>query len=260
MHELICSTAYELLDDDAKRMVDEIMSRSNLASEFNDIASGCIWADNVRRTTHPDTYEYHYINVPESEQFDNKQDCTAHDRVIQAIQRYALSINNPNVKTRDKKEALLFLGHFVGDLHQPLHVGNVEDKGGNTITVFTFLTDRTANTTLHGVWDSKVGKKAKLHYGNAKQTLITKIGQLDTTSWETTNPVAWAQESFDHARNSAYQLPDGTIVVNGTHLTDAYYDKAKFIIVEQVMKAAVRLAHLIELAKKNQLDYTRFLE
>lgn len=257
VHKLVCSAAYDLSAPATQEFIDDLMAASNVDRDA-DFPEGCVWADDVRKTTHQETYEYHYINVPAAETIDLSRDCAAHDCVTTAIERYALNLNDPNVKTRNRKEALLFLGHFVADIHQPLHVGNAEDLGGNTIEVFTSETDQTANTKLHAVWDGGIPTKARLGRLDSKQTLLDKIAEENRDDWRTNDVDAWANESFMIARSLAYQLPNGELVQDGTRLTVDYYDQAKPVVYEQAMKAAVRLAFLMDMAVAGELTHSFF--
>lgn len=259
VHELICNVAYDLLPTASQDFVDKTMDESNFASAsgYSNFGEACVWPDAVRNSDFPATKEYHYINVPEAEVFDVSRDCAAADCVTQAVRRYVVYLNEyrspPSHKKKNRKQALLFLGHFVGDMHQPLHVGNAEDIGGNAITVFTSETDQNANTKLHAVWDSNIGKKLKLHHNNARANMLTEINSQNRDAWRTLEIDNWANEAFQLARSTAYQFPNGDKIVNDSRLNNAYYDAAKPPLKVQVMKAAVRLAFLIDLAAQGNI-------
>ena len=118
--------------------------------------------------------------------------------------------------------ALRFLTHFVGDLHQPLHVGFVEDLGGNRLKVrWNTGTTILTNVALHRVWDSDILNRA----GITSQTqdgpeLNMQITPAEVTQWQNFDLTAWAEESFDLARTRAYTKPDGNAVAENDLLSD----------------------------------------
>ncbi len=255
-HRLICNAAYELSQAETKRFIDDLIRRGDRVKVDN-FAEGCTWPDDVRKTTHRETDEYHYINVPKGRSFDPKRDCGAFDCVTQAIQRYALNLNDPTVKTTSRKEALFFLGHFVADIHQPLHVGNREDKGGNTIRVFARQGDE-KTTSLHWLWDKHVPAYAGLKAKKAQQNLLADIAKIDTEAWQTLSPNAWAKESFEFARTYAYVMPNGEEVKTNMLINDAYYQRAAPIISLRFQQAVVRLAMLLDRAAQGKLSVEDF--
>jgi hypothetical protein len=180
-HRLICATAYELTAPNTKVFIDTLVKTKGVAKS-DDFVDGCTWPDVVRKTTHRETHEYHYMNVPKGFAFDHRRDCAAYDCVTQAIQRYALNLADSDVSLRNKKEALFFLGHFVADIHQPLHVGHSEDRGGNTINVFRSLRHKKADINLHSLWDKDVPYKAGLGRSFSHTILLDKIGKQDRKS------------------------------------------------------------------------------
>ncbi len=103
------------------------------------------------------TYDWikplHYINVPRgADHVDLARDCPGGQCVAGAIIKYRDMLKDPQATPEDKLLALRLLVHFVEDLHQPMHVGYADDKGGNMIT----LTLLGKPTNLHAVWDSGI--------------------------------------------------------------------------------------------------------
>jgi hypothetical protein len=274
-HRIICQIAFERLTPAAKTLVSNIFADrtevkdpfANCSSCVNDkldgrfmtFQEGCIWADESRTDTFKDTYEYHYINVPQaSSTLDLTRDCAALDCAVVAIQRNARYVALPPSSSSREKErrylALRFLGHFVGDLHQPLHVGNAEDLGGNLIDVKWDTGTTQVNRTLHGVWDTDILKRAGLtDEATDGHALNTEITAAELTAWQTFDVAGWAQESLTHAHNRGYVQANGSPIVDGSVLSDDYFDLAKPIVVERLKQAGVRLAHLINSAAAGTL-------
>src|SRR4030095_4434754 len=143
--------------------------------------------------------------------------------------------------------ALKFLVHFIGDLHQPLHCADRNgDKGGNTRLVF-FL-DRKKAISLHAVWDTFIlpqskGKRSVAEYG---AELNGRITSKQAKAWAKGTPVDWAMESWRLARDVAYaDVPaDG----DPPKLGEDYVARAQPVVDEQIQKARVRVAGALNLA------------
>ena len=198
-------------------------------------------------------YEYHFINVPTAaSELSLARDCAALDCALVAIQRYAQYLARTPEGDREKgrqAEALRFLGHFVGDLHQPLHVSNAEDRGGNSIAVTWFGHP----TNLHKVWDGLIAERGGLTIQDDAIALVAGITDAERQLWATFDVVGWARESFQRARQVAYVQPDGTHVIHGTPLDESYFAWALPVVREQLKKAGVRLALLINAAADGTL-------
>ncbi|MDH5738622.1 MAG: S1/P1 nuclease, partial [Gammaproteobacteria bacterium] len=154
------------------------------------------------------------------------------------IQRSLSYLSRPAEGKRDKirqAAALRFIGHFIGDLHQPLHVSREIDKGGNFINV-TFFGEQ---TNLHRIWDSHLPDKSGLKYPDSLE-IISAQPFADTKI----DIIGWANESWILAKNQAY-LSAGTPIENKTLLGERYLAASKPIIYEQIIKAGNRLALVV---------------
>jgi len=250
-HRLICAMAEAKLTLEAKAMLSETLRMGefldNNADE--DFAEACLWPDKARHTTHKGSYEEHFINVPRSaDTVDLARDCEALNCVATAIQKNLVYLSRDAQGKREKARkaaALRFLAHFVGDLHQPLHVGNGEDWGGNKIKVNWY--GKKAN--LHGIWDYEILTKAGITYPDSLEYL-QKIVPEDNES----NMLAWIRTSFHLARNIAYKDTEGDLIVSGDTLGDTYFLRAKPIVISQISLASRRLAYLLNELAAGTLD------
>ena len=250
-HRLICAMAEAKLTPEAKSMLSETLRMGkfldNNADE--DFPEACLWPDKARHTTHKGSYEEHFINVPKSEDsVDLARDCAALNCVATAIQRNLVYLSRDAQGKREKARkaaALRFLAHFVGDLHQPLHVGNGEDWGGNKIGVNWY--GKKAN--LHGIWDYEILKKAGITYPDSLEYL-QEIKPEDSTS----DVLAWIRTSFRLARNNAYKDTEGNLIASGDTLSDAYFERAKPIVMSQISLSSSRLAYLLNELAAGTLD------
>jgi len=250
-HRLICAMAEAKLTPEAKSMLSETLRMGkfldNNADE--DFPEACLWPDKARHTTHKGSYEEHFINVPKSEDsVDLARDCAALNCVATAIQRNLVYLSRDAQGKREKARkaaALRFLAHFVGDLHQPLHVGNGEDWGGNKIRVNWY--GKKAN--LHGIWDYEILKKAGITYPDSLEYL-QEIKPEDSSS----DVLAWIRTSFRLARDNAYKDTEGNLIASGDTLGDAYFERAKPIVMSQISLSSSRLAYLLNELAAGTLD------
>ena len=100
------------------------------------LADASVWADNIRQYRH-DADPLHYVNVPlAAAEYDSLRDCPNGRCIVAAIAADRRVLANPAASPLDRAEALRFLIHFLGDLHQPLHTTDDGDRGGNLRPVY----------------------------------------------------------------------------------------------------------------------------
>jgi len=118
---------------------------------------------------------WHYVNIGDDETYETAQKNPEGD-VVEAIQRLTGVLRDSQATPQDKVVAVKFLVHFVGDIHQPLHVGRHDDQGGNTIQVQWFG----APSNLHKVWDEQLIEAQKLSFSEfaASHSIGFSGGQL----------------------------------------------------------------------------------
>ena len=167
------------------------------------------------------------------------------------MRHYALVLQDRSRGKAERAEALRFLGHFVGDLHQPLHAGRLEDRGGNSIAVhLPESADCAANElSLHSVWDTTLLCDAGLTWPESVPELNSGVSSEQEASWKDFDVLEWTNESYRLAEEFAYQLPR-----NG-EIDAAYYDRALLLSKTQLQRAGVRLALLINAAAVGSLNF-----
>ncbi|MBT9189731.1 S1/P1 nuclease [Zobellia russellii] len=112
---------------------------------------------------------WHYVNIPQGKNYSDIEP-SEHGDLIVGINKCIEIIKDYNSKKEDKVFYLKMLVHLIGDLHQPMHVGRYEDKGGNDIQLQWFNT----GTNLHRVWDSNMIND----YGMSYTELASSLPQL----------------------------------------------------------------------------------
>src|SRR5262245_53815324 len=143
-HRLVARIAEAQLTETTRAQVAAILGPNRT------LVSIATWADDVRRQRAA-TAPWHYINIPITEAHLNmSRDCPGNDCVVAKISQLQKALQDPATVPEARAEALMFLVHFIGDIHQPLHCGDNHDHGGNEVQVE--LAGRPMN--LHSAWDS----------------------------------------------------------------------------------------------------------
>ena len=226
-HRVVARIAQRRLTPAAAAALRDILSGQ-------DIADASLWADQVRGQRR-DTGPLHYVNIPlEATAYDSATQCPE-GCIISAIAADRRILADPAAGPIERAEALRFLIHLIGDLHQPLHVSNNEDKGGNQTEVQFF--GRGSN--LHKVWDGQLIEQLTTDPNQYLEHLTQQMGSLDLAAFEQGTVVDWAMEGHRIAVESAYRIP------RNRHLSDTY-EQANLPIVDlAIIKAGVRLAKLL---------------
>lgn len=249
-HVTICEIAWQRLTPAAKRMVLRIRAEARIEGTF---AGSCAWPDEARSSTHRSTYEYHYVNAPsDAPGLDLARDCPAYDCVLVAIRRYASYVAAEAASERERtrrSEALAFLGHFVGDLHQPLHV-YAPDRGGNDLDV-TWFGER---TNLHRVWDHHALERAGIGGMGDGRRLAREIEPSAVAAWGPIDVLGWADESLRLARERAYSDVPGH-----RRLDEDYFRSVEPAIRLRLQQAGARLASLLDALATGSLDPSALL-
>jgi hypothetical protein len=200
------------------------------------------WADEVRPKMR-ETAPWHYVDIPiGSAGFDASRDCPHDDCVVAQIERDEAIISDPRFPRDAQAEALKFLIHFVGDLHQPLHASDNHDRGGNSVRVVL----RGASENLHRVWDTDVVEALGTDPNAVASDLEARITLTQRDAWSKGSTVDWANDSFGVASREIYaKLPATSDTIN---LADNYAAGESDVVRMQLEKAGVRLGALLNRA------------
>lgn len=200
-----------------------------------DLSKLSTWPDEIRSDPKMTfTAPWHFASIPTGKTyFDQKR--SKDGDVIEALYRFEDILRNPKATAADKLDALRFLVHFTGDLHQPLHVGLAEDRGGNSIRVKWFKTE----TNLHTVWDEELIDFEKLSF-TEYSNYLNHYSKEELAGWNKGTYIDWAQESQD-LRPKVYDL--GTSEV--PNLSYEYNYKVKPVIEMRLKQAGLRLAFVL---------------
>ncbi len=240
-HRLVCGIAESYLTTKGKSFLKKVSARGQyLKGGELSFPESCVWPDEVKYSSRKDTYDYHFLNVdPGALDVDLSRDCPGLSCLPVGIQR---SLNYLQLTPGSKREkgrqaaALRYLGHYIGDLHQPLHISHQQDWGGNKIKVLWFGKE----TNLHSVWDSKILDRIGLNHPRSIGFMLAKEvdpGEIDI--------MRWVHESLVKARHDAYRHRDGSMIKMGDSLADQYFSTNKPIVIQQLVLAGRRLAMII---------------
>jgi nuclease S1 len=194
-----------------------------------------LWPDKAGRQT-PDMDLYHFINFPkDANSYDQERDCKLRNCVIEAIAWYIQVLRSPDAPRNEKRTALRFVAHLVGDIHQPLHAAFVEDRGGNTVEVR--FNGRKEN--LHSLWDTALLELERGTPAEIAARIQAALRDNEVNRWEQGTAADWALESLAIVRTPVYRFPaSGEINVT-------YVQSARAVIRTRLTQAGARLALLL---------------
>ncbi len=260
-HRIVCAIALNLLDPDDKVEVDRLTATYETPDgwSYRYFTSACVFADTARRNARNERpgwnhfAEYaawHFLNLPRSRHDIHASDCGG-DCVLHGIEHHLARFRDAGLRDGARAEALFFLAHWIGDVHQPLHVSYADDLGGNRTPVtgaYYEPIDR-----LHGVWDTGIIRKARGTTGWWAYALDLEgdIAPADRALWLETDPSDWAQQSYDMTTRDEVDYcrwSEGSCrrEFHERRLDGSYQALFVDAVVERLQQAGVRLAALIE--------------
>lgn len=134
---------------------------------------------------------WHYVTVDDDKTYRDMGPPEQGD-AITALDKYSKTLKDRSQSLEDRKLALIFIVHLVGDLHQPMHAGNGTDRGGNLVEMVFF--DEVTNR--HKVWDEGIIDFEELSYTELSNWLNRKITPAQKETWKELDPIVWAEESI----------------------------------------------------------------
>ncbi|MEM7087882.1 MAG: S1/P1 nuclease [Bacteroidota bacterium] len=226
-HRVTGEVAEKHLNKKARRAIDKLLGGQSLA--FVSTYADEIRSDDAYRSYGP----WHYVNFPFDKTYDTHPKSEKGD-LIMAI-KTCVSVLKSDTSTKEEKVFhLKLLVHFVGDLHQPLHVGKAADKGANDFQVEWF----NEGTNLHSVWDTKMIESYNMAYSElAANTARLSDGQLQLI--KSGDVHSWMAES----RALCLDIYANTKI--GEKLSYRYMYKYVDVARSQMQKGGIRLAVLL---------------
>jgi len=225
-HRIVGNVAYQHLTPKAKKNIQAVLKHEhlNMIGTYMDF----IRADKSKDFMSP----WHYCTIPDGKTYEEAGTPDKGD-VVSAIERIVSELKSKDFTYETELENLKYLVHLMGDIHQPLHVGNGEDKGGNDVKV-DFMWEK---SNLHRVWDSGLIDHQQLSFSEYTRW-INHTSKDDVEKWQSEGVMVWLDEAVSY-REAIYDIPE-----NGKLSWDYNYTHIATVN-ERLLKAGVRLAGIL---------------
>lgn len=262
-HHLVIRLAEKRLTPAARQRIQEILEDEPEADDCGDTSTlgmmlcGGMWPDSSRFNTHKKTYNWHFVDIsldhtdyseardcePDNQQSKGKCGLFGLDRALGIVKG---EISDPKI---NRSQALMFILHVVGDLHQPLHTV-LEGGGGNShkVVYFDILTD------MHKVWDTKIIESHLIRKGwgvpEYADVLAQRIETEGASTFAEDDRERWVLQAHEAAIGVAYgrRPSQKTAEVNGRKyysLRTTYFNHGIKSVETQLKRGGVRLADLL---------------
>jgi len=232
-HRVVAEIAQRHLTRHARKELKKLIGDQQLAYWAN-------WPDFIKSDT-TGTWKkasmWHYIDLPghlSKEQFVSKLKALHGENLYTQIAAMEAQLKDKSQPKEQREIALRFLIHFLGDLHQPLHVGRDEDQGGNKIKVTWFG----RSTNLHAVWDEALVDFQQYSY-TEYATVLNVASKTQENAWVNSPMADWFYESHELADKVYDNTPDGS------KLSFAYNYRFVNELNEELTKGGLRLAKIL---------------
>ncbi|MFO0333182.1 MAG: S1/P1 nuclease [Bacteroidota bacterium] len=217
--------AERYLNSKAKKKIKRLLGQQSLAMVST-------WMDEIRSdSTYNYTADWHWVTIETGKTYEESPKNPNGD-VIMTLERLISELKSGKLDEKKQAEYLKMIVHLVGDIHQPLHVGCCDDRGGNSVRVKWARND----SNLHSVWDSNMSDETKLSYTE----LANALGQPDkatVAAWQKASVRDWANESMGY-RKQVYAIGDG-------NLGYKYSFKNLDTVEHRLLQAGIRLAGIL---------------
>ncbi|CAF3413514.1 unnamed protein product [Rotaria socialis] len=232
---------------------------------FGNLTAVASWADDIihDNSNHFDyinwqwTRALHYIDMPDWNcNYDPQRDCKNDICVDGALRNYSQRLIAADLDHIQHKEALMFLVHFAGDVHQPLHVSFAGDLGGNRVKGFFMNNSR--ETNLHSLWDSglihwRISHEFQSNFDLYYEYLYTLM-RNQTPTIHNDDFKQWIIESATLVCQQVY-FDETNVTMNASaifHLGNIYYMKNIPVVEQRIIRGGQRLGSLLNRLAANR--------
>ena len=220
-HRIVGKIAENYLTKNAKTQIKKLMGHHDLSRMSN-------WADEIKSDpAWKKANDWHWCTIPDGEVYEKDKHS---GKAVEKVNEFILTLKNKKSTKEEKQIALRFLVHLVGDLHQPMHVGNGSDRGGNDVKLKWF----NESTNLHSIWDSKLIDLQELSYSEYVDYLLLNEDRGKIRKWQGDNIITYIHESRD-LRGQCYNY-------SGDNLKWEYFYKHKKLLEKRLLQGGVRLS------------------
>lgn len=226
-HRVVGEVASKYLKSRTRRVVTELLDGQSLATVSN-------YADEIKADRRFKRFSpWHYVNFPPDKSYTEVAPSLNGD-VVQGIGKCIQILKDKGHSRADRVFYLKMLIHLVGDLHQPMHIGRKEDRGGNDIQVQWF--GRGSN--LHKVWDTEMINDSGMSYSELAKSLPGK-SRREIRAIQKGSLYDWVEETQEITNKLYASVKAGEKL--GYAYGDAYWDTVE----EQLQRAGLRLAGIL---------------
>lgn len=206
----------------------------------------CNWPDIVRdQDQYSPTRPFHYVNLPRgASEYRPQRDCADGRCVTEKIKYFAARLDQEALTTSERSKAFNWLCHLVGDLHQPLHTGFADDRGGNDVTV----NFHGSSMRLHQLWDTGIIRHRHNNWQKFTRELqaLQSPNQRHNEHWNLQEVTAWTNES--------HHLVIGDKVYPSTsRINKKFEHEADRLIQQRLIVAGSRLAKILTAISTGQV-------
>lgn len=225
-HYVTGEVADQHLNEESRERVYEILGNSS-------IPLAAVWMDDIRSDSHYDyTRTWHWATIPDGMTYEEAEQEEDGD-IIWALETLIEELKQGGLTEKEEKDKLRLVIHMIGDIHQPLHVGTGEDRGGNQ-TRLQWMGD---NSNLHRVWDSEIINSIQMSYSELAWEINT-VSDEEIAEWQNSTVRDWAYESVSY-RDRVYDLPDDM------RIGYEYRYKNRELVFQRMLQAGVRIAGVL---------------
>ena len=261
-HRVVARVAAAHLTPAARVRIARILSVPDTPEAVTEaLAQASTWADDTKNENH--TGEWHYIDLAlQDTRADFSARCEAGNCITAKIESFSRQLTAQKSDGRwSEADALRFVIHFVGDVHQPLHAISDADLGGNCESLDPPIGDA---KNIHALWDGTIVAAfngSDLTIAAGLESYLKELGPARQSEWSTGTAEDWAWESHELAQQNIYSklhipvepvlFPHGckeapTEILNFKPQIDTLYvDSMKPIVRDQLAKASLRLARIL---------------
>ena len=293
-HQTVALIAENHLSPEARHMIEKLLGENPIdpklrrwcGNSTNDLmVDASTWPDDVRNERH--NGPWHYLDIPRGKHRGSFEEyCGTEGCVTRAIEEQRSILKDKSAEPLKRAEALRYLIHFVGDLHQPLHTINNGDNGGNCTPVKYLRHEPLPNPAhperedyspnLHQIWDTEIVER-DMEVSNPHRYAdeLDEKFRSESAAWEAAgiHVENWVWESHERAEGAVYDAFSEKIGIepdvkpkgcgDNNHIgkrmfekhlaaDDAYQSKAAKVVELGIAEAGVRLAMILnEAAKAN---------
>ncbi len=199
-HRIVGQLAENHLSAATQQAVLRILHGESMAMVSN-------WADEMRSSPEPFWKDgtgctWHFINTQKHQNYRESKKNPKGDS-YEATLRFIATLEDPNATAEDQRDALRWLIHLVGDIHQPLHNGYEADRGGNLVSIKWFG----EQTNLHELWDTRLIESQRLSYTEFVRAL-DDVDVKTVKEYQASTVMDWIDESIN-IRDEVYRIGDG---------------------------------------------------